>query len=125
MANTPFARFFCPVPGRTFSRYGTGFISAGGYRADQVLGAAGADSVTAISHGEAAKYRREYDRAVAEGSLVEVDEAAYLAWQQESARLAKAAMHEQGKAVKLEHELSAARAAARANKAADHGGGDS
>jgi hypothetical protein len=38
------------------------------------------EMVTAITHEEAARYGREYDRAVAAGSLTEVTEADYIAW---------------------------------------------
>ena len=115
---SPFARYFKAVAGRKVSRYGSGFIGLGGYRADQVIGAAGHGSVTAISHDEAAKFRREYDRAVEDGSLVEVDAKAYQAWQDLCEERAKAATAEQARAGAEEEDLAVKQAAARVAKKA-------
>lgn len=75
------------------------------------------ESVTAITSEEAAKYGREYDRAVRQKSLKEVTEEDYIAWlakcdeQDEAARRrAAAAATAAEKEKKLAAELEAARA---------------
>lgn len=46
------------------------------------------EQVIAITHAEARKYKREYDKAVRNGDLLEVDEAAYVAYLQADAERA-------------------------------------
>ena len=102
-----FARFFRAVEGRIMSRYGTETATKHGYRAATVFGGRrpsmtpkqikdaqvqplrarptnpmiiDTEAITPITHGEARKYKREYDRAVRVGDLVECTEEQYVQW---------------------------------------------
>lgn len=79
-------RYFAPVAGHVVSRYGTGTRTKNNQPIGHTRGKRGAfeliakDIVVLIPDAEAQRYAREYDRAVADGALKELDEAAYKAW---------------------------------------------
>lgn len=103
----PFARFFRAVEGRQVGRYGTARKTQG----NNVIGGRWVDQpdarpdritnrrprklvintsiVVAITHAEAARFRREYNRAVSQGSLEEVTRKDYQSYLAEDARKAK------------------------------------
>jgi len=145
-----FARFFRAVKGRNVSRFGTARYM-GGFRAATIIGGArapmAADAsgdelgrlgqrganvvehdlaiVTAITHHEARRYAREYNRAVSGGDLREATEADYMDYLRADAEHAakvaeknEAVAKAQAKAAKREDELASQQDAARANKRA-------
>ena len=77
----PFARFLRPTGKGLATRYGTSPPLYIGARRDPETGELTIDTtvIVALTHDEAGRYRREYNRAIAEGALEEVKAAAYLA----------------------------------------------
>lgn len=85
-----FALFVRPTGHGIATRYGVGVIGA---VFDPKGRMSGVDTsvVTALTHEEAEKYRREYARQVREGALEQVNFEAYLEFLSESEQKAKAA----------------------------------
>ncbi|MEE9395177.1 MAG: hypothetical protein V3W41_22020 [Planctomycetota bacterium] len=150
-----FARFFKAVKGRLVSRFGTqryGTRKQPMFRNAAIIGGRrppmketdkrhreisplsarpcnpaelNFEMVVAITHKEAVKYRREYNRAVRGGDIIEVEERDYIQWLELDAKRAgeakerqKALVEERAKAEEKAAAEKAQRAGAAAKKAA-------